>query len=170
MESLLKRFKTFVGGFVTPLFVVDSTPPTPTDGASVPAQIDRDDGGIKVHVTNSAAIGGDGASETTAAEILTAVESLDDKSLSVLGTTLNVQAGTSNTNSTAFASANYPRGFAVANLSTTNTIWVYQGVATVGAGWPIYPESIQAFELTNPNVLQHITESGNAAFRVGAVT
>lgn len=52
MSSLLDRFKNFIGPFVTPLFVVDDSPPNLSDETTVPGQIDRQTGGIKTFVIN----------------------------------------------------------------------------------------------------------------------
>lgn len=108
--------------------------------------------------------------EPYALDTKTAVESIDDKTPAILGTALAVQRGTMNGTSQALPTANYPRGFKVANLSASTIIYLYEGVATTANGYPLFPQCELAFDLSNPDVLQGITDGTSATFAIGAVT
>jgi hypothetical protein len=61
LDWISKLGANFMDRVVVPLFAVDDTPPTYADGQARPARLDKTNGGVIVHVANSADISGGGS-------------------------------------------------------------------------------------------------------------
>ena len=93
-----------------------------------------------------------------------AIVSLDEKTPPRAATTATIERGTATTTSDALPAGSFPDGFTVANLSPDTIIYWQQGTASDTTGYPIFPETEEEFENTNPSVIHVVTGAGSAAW------
>lgn len=91
-----------------------------------------------------------------------AVVELNDKTPPRVATTAVIERGTANTTSAPLPAGAFPDGFTVANLSTDTIIYWQQGTAVASTGYPIFPETEEAFENADPSEIELITSTGSA--------